>query len=352
MDKWKNYRYLFWLLVGGLICSLLTGFPLELIKKASGKDESEVVETISMSANSVDGDGKLHSDDESVSIAGDSDNNIDNSMDDNLKNNAAGNMDDNPENSMAGNAGNNTAGHMDDNPEKNIAGNMDDNKKNNTNNAMHHTNDSDDLKNEETEVSLSFCEVSDDYFDDAVFIGDSRVVSLYEYSDWKEATYYCSSGMTLGGVFKDPTGKWKDGNWKVNIADALQKEQHKKVYLMLGINDMGVGDLDYFMNHYTDMVNQIHEWQPEAIIYIMSIMNVSAERDAQGDYINNEAIRVRNERLKELDNGRDTFYLDVNSVVCDENGCLNAEYTFDGVHLYAQYVPLWTDYLKTHAIVK
>lgn len=315
MDKWKNYRYLFLLLVGGLICSLLTGFPLELIKKDHGQDESEVVETISMSADTVDEDGKLHSDGESDLIAGGSDNNMDNNANDDMKNNATGSMNDDMQNNTTGSK-------------------------------------NDDMQNEEPEVPLSFCEVSDDYFDDAVFIGDSRVVSLYEYSDWKEATYYCSSGMTLGGVFKDPTGRWKDGNWKVNIADALQQKQYKKVYIMLGINDMGVGDLDYFMNHYTDMVNQIHEWQPDAIIYIMSIMNVSAERNAQGDYINNEAIRVRNERLKELDNGRDTFYLDINSVVCDENGCLNAEYTFDGVHLYAQYVPLWTDYLKTHAIVK
>ena len=315
MDKRKNYRYLFLLLVGGLICSLLTGFPLELIKKDHGQDESEVVETISMSADTVDEDGKLHSDGESDLIAGGSDNNMDNNTNDDMKNNATGSMNDDMQNNTTGSK-------------------------------------NDDMQNEEPEVPLSFCEVSDDYFDDAVFIGDSRVVSLYEYSDWKEATYYCSSGMTLGGVFKDPTGRWKDGNWKVNIADALQQEQYKKVYIMLGINDMGVGDLDYFMNHYTDMVNQIHEWQPDAIIYIMSIMNVSAERNAQGDYINNEAIRVRNERLKELDNGRDTFYLDINSVVCDENGCLNAEYTFDGVHLYAQYVPLWTDYLKTHAIVK
>ena len=315
MDKRKNYRYLFLLLVGGLICSLLTGFPLELIKKDHGQDESEVVETISMSADTVDEDGKLHSDGESDLIAGDSDNNMYNNTNDDMKNNATGSMNDDMQNNTTGSK-------------------------------------NDDMQNEEPEVPLSFCEVSDDYFDDAVFIGDSRVVSLYEYSDWKEATYYCSSGMTLGGVFKDPTGRWKDGNWKVNIADALQQKQYKKVYIMLGINDMGVGDLDYFMNHYTDMVNQIHEWQPDAIIYIMSIMNVSAERNAQGDYINNEAIRARNERLKELDNGRDTFYLDINSVVCDENGCLNAEYTFDGVHLYAQYVPLWTDYLKTHAIEK
>ena len=169
MDKWKNYRYLFLLLVGGLICSLLTGFPLELIKKDHGQDESEVVETISMSADTVDEDGKLHSDGESDLIAGGSDNNMDNNTNDDMKNNATGSMNDDMQN--------NTTGSM-----------------------------NDDMQNEEPEVPLSFCEVSDDYFDDAVFIGDSRVVSLYEYSDWKEATYYCSSGMTLGGVFKDPTG--------------------------------------------------------------------------------------------------------------------------------------------------
>ena len=242
MDKWKNYRYLFWLLVGGLICSLLTGFPLELIKKDHGQDESEVVETISMSADTVDEDGKLHSDGESDLIAGGSDNNMDNNTNDDMKNNATGSMNDDMQNNTTGSK-------------------------------------NDDMQNEEPEVPLSFCEVSDDYFDDAVFIGDSRVVSLYEYSDWKEATYYCSSGMTLGGVFKDPTGRWKDGNWKVNIADALQQKQYKKVYIMLGINDMGVGDLDYFMNHYTDMVNQIHEWQPDAIIYIMSIMPKEMRRE-------------------------------------------------------------------------
>ena len=158
--------------------------------------------------------------------------------------------------------------------------------------------------------------------------------------------------MTLGGVFKDPTGQWNDGNWKENIATALQEQQFKKVYIMIGINDMGVGDLDYFVNHYTDMLQKIREWQPNAIVYIMSIMNVSEERDAKGDYINNEAIRERNEKLQGFADGQNIFYLDINSAVCDENGYLIADYTFDGVHLYAQYVPLWTDYLKAHAIVK
>ena len=136
MDKRKNYRYLFLLLVGGLICSLLTGFPLELIKKDHGQDESEVVETISMSADTVDEDGKLHSDGESDLIAGGSDNNMDNNTNDDMKNNEADSMDDDMQNNTTGSK-------------------------------------NDDMQNEEPEVPLSFCEVSDDYFDDAVIIGDS-----------------------------------------------------------------------------------------------------------------------------------------------------------------------------------
>lgn len=294
MDKFHNYKYIILLLIGSIICSIITGFPFSVFNKQQELSNMDAIETIAISDNTMS------------------------------------------ENSMAEGISANDIDHATE-AEETVSDN--------------------DMVSENTvpEVPpepLSFTEVEDDYFSDAVFIGDSRVVSLYVYSGWNEATYYCSSGMTLGGVFKDPTGKWKDGNWKVNIATALKQEHYKKVYIMLGINDMGVGDLDYFMNNYTNMIDSIHEWQPDAIIYIMSILNVSATRNAQGDYINNAAIRARNEKLKELDNGIDTFYLDINSVLCDENDNLTAAYTFDGVHIYAKYVPIWTDYLKTHAIVK
>lgn len=197
-----------------------------------------------------------------------------------------------------------------------------------------------------------FQTVGDEYFSDAVFIGDSRTVSLYDYAGWEDATYYCSSGMRLDGVFGEPNRKFKDGNWKENIGDALQTKQFAKVYIMLGINDMGVGDLAYFEDLYRSVIDKIREWQPDAIIYIQGIMRVSTVRSNKGDYINNQAIIDRNEILKTFDNGRDIIYLDVNEVVCDEAGGLTAEYTFDGVHLYAKYVYLWTDYLKEHAIVR
>ena len=218
--------------------------------------------------------------------------------------------------------------------------------------------DIDDGPETETEEALPeekvryFGDADEHYFDDAVFIGDSRVVGLYEYGGLDNATFYCASGMSLRGVFGPPNRRFKDGNWKENIADSLQQNTFGKIYIMLGINDMGTGDLNYFATCYQDMISQIRMWQPDAIIFIQSIMGVTKERSNQGDYINNEGIQARNEILKAMDNGTDIFYLDVNSAVCDEEGYLTAEYTSDGVHFYAKYIYLWTDYLTSHALLE
>lgn len=203
--------------------------------------------------------------------------------------------------------------------------------------------------NDETPV-WNYVDVDESYFDDAVFIGDSRTVGLYDYAGLDNATFYASSGLTIYKLFEDPDGRYKDGNWKENIGTALSEKQFSKVYLMIGINEMGTGDVDYFIRHYEEAVAKIKELQPDAVIYLQSILRVTAERSAKGDYINNEGIDARNERIAELADGQRVFYLDVNSVVCDESGGLNPEYTFDGVHLYAQHIHIWKEYLMSHGI--
>ena len=196
----------------------------------------------------------------------------------------------------------------------------------------------------------TYVNVDEGYFDDAVFIGDSRTVGLYDYAGLDNAAFYASSGLTIYKLFEDPDGKYKDGNWKENIGTALSQRQFSKVYLMIGINEMGTGDVDYFIEHYEEAVAKIKELQPGAIIYLQSILRVTTERSAKGDYINNEGIDARNERIAGLADNERIFYLDINSVVCDESGVLNPEYTFDGVHLYAQYIHIWKEYLMSHGV--
>lgn len=199
---------------------------------------------------------------------------------------------------------------------------------------------------------VTYTQVGEEYFDDAVFIGDSRTVGLYEYSGMEQATFYASTGLTVYKVFDAKIVPVLGTKNKITVEEALQHRQFGKIYFMIGINEMGRGTVDSFMEEYEAVVAHLQELQPDAVIYVQAIMRVSKERSDKGDYINNEGIDARNARIEKLADNEKIFYLDVNPYVCDETGGLNDSYTFDGVHLKAEYIPIWTDFLASHAVVK
>lgn len=199
-------------------------------------------------------------------------------------------------------------------------------------------------------VTWKFVTADEDYFDDAVFIGDSRTVGLQEYAGLSNATFYCATGLSVYKIFSSPIVSVDGSMQKMTIEEALTKITFGKIYLMLGINEMGTGDVDSFVQKYEEVVSRLQELQPDAIIYLESIMKVSSERSAQGDYINNEGIDARNAEIEKLADQKKVFYLDVNASVCDSNGDLDAAYSFDGVHLKASYISLWKQYLVEHIV--
>lgn len=197
-----------------------------------------------------------------------------------------------------------------------------------------------------------FGTVEDDYFFDAVFIGDSRTVGMYEYGGLEEtAAFYASTGLTIYKLFDSAIVEVPGQKKKITIEEALQENSFAKIYLMIGINEMGTGTVETFIAKYREVVEHLKELQPEAIIYVQGIIRVTTERSNQGDYINNEGIEARNRELETLADGRSVFYLDVNPLICDETGGLIESYTFDGVHLKAKYIQIWKDYLKENAVL-
>ncbi len=198
-----------------------------------------------------------------------------------------------------------------------------------------------------------FQTVGEEYFADAVFIGDSRTVGMYEYSSLRDvSTFYASVGLSVHKLFTAKIVEVPGQRGKITVEQALSENQFAKVYLMIGINEMGTGTPESFLEKYAECVNHIRELQPDAIIYLQGIMQVTTERSAQGDYITNEGITVRNEGIKALADDETIFYLEVNEAVCDDSGGMVSEYTHDGVHLKAQYIDLWKEYLKNHAVVR
>jgi hypothetical protein len=136
----------------------------------------------------------------------------------------------------------------------------------------------------------------------------------------------------------------------VSMLDKIRQGGYKKVYIMLGINENIVPDYkDTFLANYSGLIDTAKEANPGAIIYIQSILPVSASRD-NGGRITNSVINLYNEGLYELSLEKEVFYLNINGAMIDENGQLPEEAATDGVHFKKEYYLKWADYLRTHAV--
>lgn len=201
--------------------------------------------------------------------------------------------------------------------------------------------------------TYEFQPVSEDYFDDALFIGDSRTVGLSEYCEPldERATFYAKVSMTIYGVMDMEFLKADDGS-KMSVEKALSERQFGKIYIMLGLNEIGTGTTETFVEKYAEVIGRIRELQPDAIIYIQGIMHVTANKSDHDKYFNNDNINKKNEALSQLADNKTIFYMDMNESVDDENGNLIKELSFDDVHLKASAYMRWYEFLLEHGIVK
>ena len=187
------------------------------------------------------------------------------------------------------------------------------------------------------------------YFHDAAFLGDSRTLGISDYAGLEEADFYCDSGMMIFKLLEEKVTYQKTGD-KVDLNQVLQEKQYGKIYIMLGMNELGYGNTEMYLEQYRKVLNQIKEWQPQAIIYVMANLHVSREKNNLETEFNNININDKNAASAQLANGTDIFYLDVNPLFTDTDGFLNADLSFDGVHLYAQHYDVWREFLLEHAV--
>lgn len=205
------------------------------------------------------------------------------------------------------------------------------------------------IKEEVLPETYSFTSVTDDYFSDAVFIGDSRTVGISEYSGIENATFLCKTSLSIYDYTK-PKITYKDK--KTSIQEVLQKEQFGKIYLMVGINECSYGTPESFYELYREVVEDIRKLQPEALIFIEGNLLVTQSKSDSNEGVTNENISSRNELIATLANQKDTFYIDINKSSLCENGALIPEFTWDQIHIKAQYYTVWKDFLLKHGIVK
>lgn len=173
---------------------------------------------------------------------------------------------------------------------------------------------------------------------DALFIGDSRTVGLMEYADIKGADFFCTVGMSLYNIHKKPVSVKNVG--KVSLTELLNKKKYGKIYVMLGINDVGY-PFDKTVAKYKELLDLISQKQPEALIFIQANLHVSKSRSDRDKVVNNEIINKFNTATSKFADGKSKFYIDANTVFDDANGALAPDKSADDTHLYAKYYKEW-----------
>ncbi len=186
------------------------------------------------------------------------------------------------------------------------------------------------------------------YFDDALFIGDSRTVGLRAFGGFSSSAFFAKTGISVNSLFTYPA---LDENTYLTLTQTLLQKKYGKIYIMIGVNDLAAAGIEEFSSEFFEAIEQIRGIQPDAVIYIQSILGVTKSKEASNpNYYSNSTVLARNALLKSKCNGEDLIYLDVFSTFSDEEGYLDSNHSADGLHLINDSYSLWYDYLTEHGI--
>ncbi|MDR2654726.1 MAG: GDSL-type esterase/lipase family protein [Oscillospiraceae bacterium] len=185
-----------------------------------------------------------------------------------------------------------------------------------------------------------------DYLDDAAFLGDS-VTEGMKMHNMSDAVIVSATSMSTAGVMSKPIDEYGG----MTLLDKLNSVGAKKIYVMLGANEIGGSSMDVFIERYGMILDSIKEHNPGAAVYVQSVTPVTKAYDSGRHYLNKADIDEANRRLLELAKEKKVFFIDVNAVLSDDEGYLpNDASPKDGVHFGAAYFNMWIDCLLTHVV--
>ena len=190
--------------------------------------------------------------------------------------------------------------------------------------------------------------VEDDWFADAAFLGDSLTDGLLLYSGIKGADNLSYKGMTVQTVRTDKVIR-QDGA-KYTPLEALGRKTYGKVYILLGVNELGWYNDQRFYDCYAQLVDLVRKAQPDAQIYLQTLLPVTAEKSERHEWLKNEKIAVYNDLIAQLAREKEVYLVDAHAALADETGALPAEESVDGVHLTRSGYQIWAGYLRRHTV--
>ena len=198
----------------------------------------------------------------------------------------------------------------------------------------------------DTDADASKHVVDDSYFSSSLLVGDSRAETLGLYSDMPSWNVCASKNLNVESVSTLRMVNCGSGQ-KCTVLEMLQDHTFSTIYISFGIEELNWYNARY-INAYRTLLDNITKIQPNAKVYVMSTIPVSAELSARDGVYNNPGIDGLNLLVRELcDAYGNVTYLDVADAV-SENGVLPDGVSTDGIHYNKEFSRKIMDYIRAN----
>lgn len=182
-----------------------------------------------------------------------------------------------------------------------------------------------------------------EFFEDAVFIGDSRVEDFVLFNGFPSENCYASSGISVSTFYTkeciEINGK------KYSPFEALRmRKKLGRVYVGFGLNEIDWPYQDVFIKDYAKVLADIRSIDPKAEIYVISILPVTQNNEEHGKATNAKIVES-NKHIRQMALDNEAVYADAYSYIADRDGCLPAFAAADGVHMGRKLNIQWAEYL-------
>ena len=181
-----------------------------------------------------------------------------------------------------------------------------------------------------------------------VFFGDS-ITELYPLEDfYSDYVIETKTPVLNRGISSEKTA---------GMLARLEKEiiplHAKHLIMLMGINDIFDGiKPEEIANHIEEMIVIMKEKSPETQLILQAIYPIN-EQDRDSFYEKlmmkgngNESVQKTNKLLEALAKKHDITFININSLLSDENGNLKHAYAYDGLHPNASGYRIISDEIK------
>lgn len=176
-------------------------------------------------------------------------------------------------------------------------------------------------------------------FEGTLIIGDSRTEGLKLFSGIKTAEFFSTKSLTVNRIVEGK--KVVVDGVESSIYDVLAKAPYTKIVVCVGLNEVGWGNVNRFLESYSLLIDEIRKAQPNSHIYLQSILPVSAKKSASQTVFTNPNIIAYNEGIVKLAGEKNVEFINPSAPLIDSTGALLDEASSDGIHLSANYCKIW-----------